>query len=178
MRRSYHTEQWLPYPTEQVFAFFSNPGNLPLLMRSWQKARIDTTTIVPPPGTAHQTQAAGTGSRITLSFLPLPFSPVRMRWLAEIVEFKWNERFCDRQIKGPFAYWNHCHYIQPQSQAGVDGTLISDDLEYEWNDSIPGQLVHRLFLRGQLERTFAFRQSQVARILANITPAVHPQPPG
>jgi ligand-binding SRPBCC domain-containing protein len=172
MRRSYHTEQWLPHPIEQVFAFFANPDNLPLLMRVWQKARIDTSTIVPPTDTATRPhmQAAGTGSSITLSFRPFPFSPVRMRWVAEIAEFKWNERFCDRQSSGPFAYWNHCHYLQPQSQSGVPGTLVADDLEYEWSDSIPGKLLHRFFLRGELERTFAFRQTQVACILAGVTP--------
>jgi ligand-binding SRPBCC domain-containing protein len=171
MRYSYHTQQWLPYPVEQIFDFFSNPDNLPLLMRPSQKARIDNKTIVPPPtadGSEH-TNAAGSGSRITLSFLPFRFAPFRMRWVAEIVEFKWNERFCDRQITGPFAYWNHCHYIQPVTQSGVPGTLISDDLEYELPDIFLVPLAHSLFLRGELERTFAFRQSQLARILAQGT---------
>jgi ligand-binding SRPBCC domain-containing protein len=172
MRYSYHTEQWLPYPTERIFDFFSNPDNLPLLMRPWQKARIDAKTIVPPVGggTGAQSQAAGSGSRITLSFLPLPFSPYRMRWVAEIVQFKWNERFCDRQLTGPFAYWNHCHYIQAVAQSGVHGTLISDDLEYELPDVFLVPLAHRLFLRGELERTFSFRQQQVSRILAQSPP--------
>lgn len=174
MRHSYHTEQWLPYPTGQVFEFFSNPYNLPHLMRDSQKARIDACVIVPQPGSGApwQTQAAGSGSRVTLSFLPFPWSPIRMRWVAEIVEFKWNERFCDRQIQGPFAYWNHCHYLQPQAQSGVEGTLIADDLEYEWSDSIAGHLVHRFFLRSQLERTFAFRQARLAALLDRAVPKV------
>jgi ligand-binding SRPBCC domain-containing protein len=172
MRYSYHTEQWLPYPVEQVFKFFSNPENLPLLMRESQEARIDSKTIVPPPASSggQQPDAAGSGSQIALSFLPFPYSPFRMHWVAEIVEFKWNERFCDRQLSGPFAYWNHCHYLQPMIQSGISGTLIADDLEYELPHGLIGQLAHRLFLRGQLERTFTFRQSQLARILAQITP--------
>jgi hypothetical protein len=32
-----------------------------------------------------------------------------------------------------------------------------------------GQLAHRLFLRRQIERTFAFRQSQLARLLDRTT---------
>jgi ligand-binding SRPBCC domain-containing protein len=171
MRHPFHTEQWLPYPVEQVFAFFSNPANLPLLMRAWQQARIDSTTIVPPPAppspSAHATQAAGSGSRVVLSFRALPLMPFRMKWLAEIVDFKWNERFCDRQISGPFKYWNHCHYIQPQTRDGVHGTLIADDLEYEWSDNVFGILTHRFFLRGQIRRTFAYRQKRVASIFAN-----------
>jgi ligand-binding SRPBCC domain-containing protein len=178
MRYSYHTEQWLPYPVEQVFEFFSNPDNLPRLMRTSQRARIDSKTIVPPsvPSGGQQTIAAGSGSQITLSFLPFSYAPFRMRWVAEIVEFKRNERFCDRQLSGPFAYWNHCHYLQPVIQSGVSGTLIADDLEYELPDGIIGELAHRLFLRGQLERTFTFRQSRLAQILAQVTPSSVAQP--
>jgi ligand-binding SRPBCC domain-containing protein len=170
MRYSYHTEQWLPNPIEQVFNFFSDPDNLPLLMRHWQKARIDAKTVVPPPGasTCQRTKAAGSGSKITLSFLPVPWSPHRVRWVAEIDEFKWNERFCDRQLSGPFAYWHHCHYIQPVAKSGVMGTLIADDLEYELPDVFLVPLAHRLFLRAELERTFAFRQTQVAGIFARL----------
>jgi ligand-binding SRPBCC domain-containing protein len=171
MRHAFHTQQWLPYPIEQVFDFFSNPDNLPRLMRKSQRAEVDHKLIVPPevakPARNTESNPAGSGSRITLSFLPFPYSPFRMRWVAEIVEFKWNERFCDRQVSGPFAYWHHCHYLQPQSQSGVQGTLISDDLEYDLPDSILGQCAHRLYLRGQLERTFTFRQDRLLQILAS-----------
>ena len=173
MRYSYHTEQWVPYPIDQVFKFFSNPDNLPLLMQPWQKAKIDRKTIVPTsvpsPDPSQTTGAAGSGSTITLSFRPFPYSPFRLRWLAEIVEFKWNERFCDRQLSGPFAYWNHCHYIQPVTRSGVSGTLIADDLEYDLPDLLLGQIAHRLVVRALLKRTFSFRQTKLVSILAQVT---------
>jgi ligand-binding SRPBCC domain-containing protein len=180
MRYSFHAEQWIPYSINQVFEFFSNPDNLPLLMPSWQKARIDRKLIVPPPPpsspNSQSSKAAGSGSRVTLSFLPFPFSPFRVRWIAEIAEFKWNERFCDRQLQGPFAYWSHCHYIQATPRAGIDGTLIADDLEYELPMGISGEIAHRLVLRRQIERTFQFRQAQVSRIFPEIKPSADPQP--
>ena len=168
MRYSFHTEQWVPFSINQVFEFFSNPDNLPLLMPAWQKSRIDQKIIIAPPSAqdAQTTRAAGSGSRVTLSFLPFPLAPFRVRWLAEIAEFKWNERFCDRQIKGPFAYWSHCHYIRPTAQSGVNGTIIADDLEYELPMGMTGEIAHRLVLRRQIERTFQFRQAQVVRVLA------------
>jgi ligand-binding SRPBCC domain-containing protein len=174
MRFSHHAERWLPYPVQRIFDFFANPANLPLLMPTWQAARIDAASIIAPPTPEHSrppvlpeanSTAAGLGSVLTLSFLPFPHAPFRVRWEAEITEFVWDEHFCDRQRKGPFAYWNHCHYFRRLNQQGVEGTVIADDLEYELPLGLAGQFAHRIFLRRQIERTFAFRQDQLARIL-------------
>src|SRR5271155_4143083 len=101
MRHRFQTEQWLPYPSDRVFAFFANPANLPPLMPEWQQARIEKTVIVPPPSFASRF-AAGKGSWIMISFRPLPFIPLRLEWDAYIDELQWNEFFCDEQKKGPF----------------------------------------------------------------------------
>jgi ligand-binding SRPBCC domain-containing protein len=172
MRFSFQTEQWLSYPVELVFDFFANPGNLPLLMPAWQKARIEKSSLIYPltpslnPNSGTTSRFAGPGSRFTLSFRPFPYSPFRLYWLAEITGFSWNEYFCDRQLRGPFASWNHCHYVRRLSKSGVDGTLIADDIEYEVPFDLVGHLAHGLFLRRQIESSFAFRQIQLARLLA------------
>ncbi|HEV2646378.1 MAG TPA: SRPBCC family protein [Acidobacteriaceae bacterium] len=174
MRYSYQTEQWLPYPLENVFEFFADPENLPLLMPEWQDAHIDEERIVPPPprlgpSPRPEPKAAGTGSRITLSFVPFPYAPMRMRWVAEISDFVWNERFCDRQLEGPFAYWNHCHYLSRAIRGGISGTLIADDLEYDLPYGFLGRLAHTFVLRHQIERIFFTRHIQLATMLARIT---------
>jgi ligand-binding SRPBCC domain-containing protein len=173
MRFSYHTEQWLPYPVERVFDFFANPDNLPLLMPPWQRSRIEEVSILPPPNRAVSSNsvatAAGVGTRLTLSFRPFPFSPVRVRWESEITDFSWNHHFCDRQLRGPFASWKHCHYVRPASWRGVNVTLVADDIEYEVPFGVAGRLAHRLFLRGKIERAFAYRQSHLEKILASVT---------
>jgi ligand-binding SRPBCC domain-containing protein len=174
MRFSYQTEQWVPYSLEQIFDFFSNPDNLPVLMPEWQGARIDKASIVAPPQPPHarfvsQPAAAGLGSRLTLSFFPFPHAPFRLRWEAEISEFGWDTHFCDLQLRGPFAYWKHCHYFRRQNQLGLEGTVIMDDLEYELPFGLAGQLAHSIFLRRQIERAFANRQGQLERILTDVT---------
>jgi ligand-binding SRPBCC domain-containing protein len=182
MRFSHYTEQWLPYPVQRIFDFFANPGNLPRLMPEWQAARIDAASILAPPQPEYprstlpgsSSTVAGLGSRLTLSFSPFPHAPFRVRWIAEITEFVWDEHFCDRQFQGPFAYWNHCHYFRPLNQQGVEGTLIADDLEYELPFGLAGKLAHRIFLRRQIERAFAFRQDQLARILPGATTQSQP----
>jgi hypothetical protein len=85
MRYTYHSEQWLPYPLELVFAFFANPENLPRLMPHWQKARIEEAAFAPPPPAPQSTSfpsrktiVAGVGTRLTLSFRPFPYSPLRV----------------------------------------------------------------------------------------------------
>ncbi|HEX3572675.1 MAG TPA: SRPBCC family protein [Acidobacteriaceae bacterium] len=162
----YQTEQWVPYPVDTVFAFFANPENLPALMPMWQKARIEHTSIVPPERSASKREMAGAGSRITLSFRPFPGAPFRVRWEAEITEFVLNSHFTDCQIKGPFAFWNHTHRIRSVDRAGINITVIIDQIEYAPPMGRFGRLANRLFLRKQLESTFAFRQSQTGRLLA------------
>jgi ligand-binding SRPBCC domain-containing protein len=178
MGYTHRAEQWLPYPIEAVFAFFANPDNLPVLMPKWQKARIEHAFIVPPVGSSSDSLMAGAGSRIILSFRPFPGSPLRVRWDAEITEFVLNSHFTDEQVKGPFAFWTHTHSIRNVDRAGIDITVITDQVEYEPPMGILGRLANRLFLRKQLERTFAYRQARVAEIMAqqlkpvvSITPA-------
>ena len=169
---SYHTERWLPHPVERVFNFFVDPDNLPLLMPRWQGPRIENVSILPPPretGSARPpTVAAGVGTRLTLSFRPFPLSPLRIHWESEITEFSWNHRFCDEQIRGPFSSWKHCHTFSPSCWHGVDATLVADTVEYEVPFGSMGRLAHLLFLRGEIEHTFAYRQRRLEKILASI----------
>jgi ligand-binding SRPBCC domain-containing protein len=182
MRHTHHSEQWLPYPVELVFAFFANPENLPRLMPSWQKARIEEAAFTPPPllpATASSTRcksiAAGAGTRLSLSFRPFPCSPVRLLWEAEISEFVWNDLFCDTQLRGPFAYWHHCHSVRPEARANpsgalIPGTLLRDDIAYQLPLGKLGNLVQRLFLARQLNSTFAYRHARTNALLPLFKP--------
>ncbi len=168
MRYHFRSEQWLSYPVEDVFRFFSNPNNLPLLMPDWQKARIDRSTLTPAPPYPLQpigSPVAGTGSRITLSFRPIPLSPLRVSWDAEIDQFAWNDYFCDLQLRGPFRYWHHCHRVFPETRNETHGTLLRDDLHYEMPLGPLGQLANWVAVRGQIRSTFAFRHRRTRELL-------------
>jgi ligand-binding SRPBCC domain-containing protein len=178
MSFSYRSEQWLPYPVEDVFAFFADPDNLAALLPPRQKARIEKVDLVPPPGIAPAAKpgGAGSGSRITLSLRPLPFCPIRVRWQAEISDFAWNERFCDRQLKGPFALWTHCHYVRRIDALDIDVTLVTDVIEYKLPLGPIGKLAHRLFVRRQIETAFAYRRDQLARLFPRKAPPASAPP--
>jgi ligand-binding SRPBCC domain-containing protein len=167
MRRHFVTSQWLPYPVPVVFAFLANPQNLPLLMPPSQKARMESAYLVAPlqrPVSSHKTSnvAAGEGSTITLSFRPFPLSPVRQRWEALITEFQWNDHFCDRQVRGPFALWEHCHGVRGEN----GGTLVTDEVNYEMKLGAAGDVAHSLFVSAQMEKLFIYRQRRMGELLA------------
>jgi len=164
MRHRFQSEQWLPYSLDSVFLFFTNPKNLPTLMECWQHARIEALHLVAPTEQAID-DVAGAGSRIVLSFRPVRALPVRVRWEAEIVEFAWNEGFCDRQLRGPFAFWRHCHRVRPEQRNGTEGTLLSDVIEYELPPYVPARYGQWMAAR-QMEKAFRTRHEETAKALA------------
>ena len=167
------TSQWVPYPVELVFAFFANPANLPHLMPPWQRARIESSRLIPPPprplaedpALRFKSAAAGVGSEMLISFRLFPGIPLRQRWLAQVNEFEWNSHFCDAQLSGPFATWHHRHGISAESQDGLPGTRLLDEIEYTLPLGPLGTLAHSLFVRGQMQDTFAYRQRRLLDIL-------------
>jgi len=177
MRHTFQSEQWLPYPVKLVFAFFSNPDNLPRLMPDWQKARIDKISLAPAPSQpvsypGFSSIAAGAGTKLTISFRPIPYSPIRMLWDAEISEFAWNDHFCDRQLRrGPFAYWKHCHRVQSETRTDnsgtpISGTLLQDKVDYELPLGKLGNIANSLFVASQLRSTFAYRHDRTIELLS------------
>lgn len=167
MRFHFKAEQQLNYPLETVFAFFADPDNLPRLMPAWQDARIEAATFIAPPPSPEAFPGsdriiAGTGTRLTLTIRPIPFSPIRTKWEASIENFTWLRGFCDTQLRGPFKYWRHCHTLT----ANTSGTHLIDAVEYELPLGPLGSLANTLFIRRQLAATFAYRQKRTLELLA------------
>jgi ligand-binding SRPBCC domain-containing protein len=177
MRHTFQSKQWLPYPVDLVFAFFANPENLPRLMPPWQKARIEEISLAPPSprpeplaSSKLESVAAGAETKLRISFRPFPNSPIRVRWDAEISEFAWNDHFCDRQLRGPFAYWNHCHALHSEIRTSAEGVSISgtrldDQIDYELPLGKLGDAANKLFVARQLRSTFHYRHTRTLELL-------------
>jgi ligand-binding SRPBCC domain-containing protein len=162
-------EEWVPFPIERVFAFFSNPENLPRIMPAASGTRVTAINRVPPPlskGANTNDNAAGVGTTIVTSFRVFPFLPIRARWIARITEFEWNHHFADAQDQGPFRNWHHRHEFLEVDRNGVPGTLVRDRIDYEVGLSFVGAIADRLFVRRQMESTFAERQRRLPQLLA------------
>jgi ligand-binding SRPBCC domain-containing protein len=163
-RLSFTTDQWVPFPVDRVFALFADPLNLPRLMPAWQDARIDSLELQTPEGGSIP-HAAGRGSRILLSFRPIPLFPVRLRWLALIDDYLADHHFCDLQVTGPFGYWRHCHLVGAETHGDVQGTRVTDVVDYAWPMATASSVMDALGGRLQIRQLFHSRQRQLLRLL-------------
>jgi ligand-binding SRPBCC domain-containing protein len=175
MTEHFETSQWVPYPVELVFAFFANPANLPHLMPTELKVRIEDARLTPPPprplhpdpARRFSSTAAGIGSEILITFCPLRWVPRRIGFTARITEFVWNSHFSDEQAGGPFASFHHRHGIEPEPRDGIEGTLVSDTIEFALPLG-PLSTLASAYVRRQLTRQFAHRQQRLPEILASV----------
>jgi ligand-binding SRPBCC domain-containing protein len=160
--------QWVPFPLERVFEFFSNPENLPRIMPQASATRLIQVNRVPPSEPAPpraSDKAAGPRTTIVTSFRVFPFLPIRAKWIARITEFEWNCYFADVQDKGPFKTWHHRHEFLSETKDGIEGTLVRDVIDYEVGFSFVGGITNALFVRRQMEKTFAQRQHSLPQPL-------------
>lgn len=172
MARHFETSMWVPFPVELVFAFFANPQNLGYMMPPDLDARVEDTRFRPPPprpvaadpARRFQSLAAGVGSEILVSFVPIAWLP-RLSWTTRIVEFEWYSHFTDEQIRGPFAAFRHRHGISAATRDGVEGTLVGDSIDYALSSSLLGALAAKRVWR-KLEDSFAYRRRRLPEILA------------
>jgi ligand-binding SRPBCC domain-containing protein len=162
-------EQWVPFPLEHVFAFFSNPENLPRIMPASSGTRLIALNRKPapaPPAGSSSDEAAGVGSTIVTSFRVFPPLPIRAQWIARITEFEWNHHFADVQDKGPFKSWHHRHEFRVEMHEGVTGTLVRDVIEYEIGFGFLGLIANSFIVRRQMASTFSQRQRTLLQLLA------------
>jgi ligand-binding SRPBCC domain-containing protein len=161
-------EQWVPFPLERVFAFFSNPENLPRIMPAASATKLIALHRTPPATQPDNPsdKVAGVGTTIVTSFRAFPPLPFRAQWIARITEFEWNHHFADVQDKGPFKSWHHRHEFISETRNEVIGTLVRDVIDYEVGFSFLGALANTLFIRRQMENTFAQRQQTLPKLLS------------
>jgi ligand-binding SRPBCC domain-containing protein len=173
-------EHWVNADLKRVFAFFSDPHNLPRLMPKEMDVRLEELRLVPPPPEAprvvvesgaisetvvesggNQTKIAGRGSQIVISFRLLPFLPFRGRWVAEILDYEPLSHFIDEQRSGPMRSWRHRHSFRPESRSSVEGTVVRDEVDYQLPFGILGRIADSLIVERVMRRTFAARQTQL-----------------
>jgi ligand-binding SRPBCC domain-containing protein len=163
-------EHWLNAELSRVFAFFSDPRNLPRLMPGEMDVRLEDTRILSPrQGTGDvvvksgedSDLIAGPGSLIIISFRLFPFLPFRGKWVAEILEYQPLSYFLDTQRSGPMRSWLHRHSFSKVDRGGIPGTVVRDEVNYELPFGILGSLADALLVERMMRRTFQTRQRQL-----------------
>lgn len=147
----FHAEQWLPRPRAEVFPFFADARNLETITPGWLHFQI----LTPAP------IAMRVGCRIDYR---LRVHGLPLRWQSEITVWEPPDRFVDEQRRGPYRYWRHEHTFRDHE----GGTLCADHVRY----AVPGgALVHRLFVKRDVERIFAWRRQLIEQLLGGHRPA-------
>lgn len=145
----YKSVQWLPVGINEAWKFFSSARNL--------------ATITPPDmnfviKTELNDREIYEG--MTIEYAVSPLFKIPVYWKTEIAQVNRLYLFMDRQLKGPFALWEHTHTFKEER----DGTLMVDSVKYRLPLGPLGTLAHRLLVRKRLEYIFDYRR----KVLENI----------
>jgi ligand-binding SRPBCC domain-containing protein len=135
----------LPYPREEVFAFFERPENLQRLTPPSLGFRMLTPSVVMREGALMD---------YTIRLLGVP-----VRWTTFIDSYDPPRAFSDVQLRGPYSYWHHTHRFESKD----GGTLMTDEVRY----LLPLEPVGRIALplvAWQLDRIFRFRSQAIRAV--------------
>ena len=146
-----HRKQELPISVERAWRFLSDPQNL---------------GSITPPEMQFQIINGGNQSMYAgqiIQYIIRPFPGISLRWVTEITHCKEEHYFVDEQRIGPYKIWHHKHFIRPVSS----GVEMEDIVHYKLPLGWLGNLLHRLFIRRQLEDIFNFRAEKLASLFAN-----------
>ena len=129
----------LPVSTDEAFAWHERPGAFERLSPPWD--RVD---VVERRGTIRN------GDRVTIRLM---LAGLPVHWVAEHYGYEPGNQFCDRELTGPFAVWNHIHRFQSAGEQCV----LEDDIAFQ----VPGGPIGRLFgtshTKQTLDRMFTYR---------------------
>ena len=136
---------WVPQPPAQVWPFFSDAHNLPLLTPPWLRFAI----LTPPP------IAMGVDARIDYQ---LVLHRLPLRWRTRIARWQPPHCFADEQERGPYRRWLHTHTFD----ALDGGTVLGDQVEFAVRGGPLAPLVSRWFVEPQVLRIFRYRLARIA----------------
>jgi uncharacterized protein (TIGR01777 family) len=145
---SYRTP--LAVSAAEAFRWHARPGALERLTPPWEPVQV----------LEHTGDGISDGTRVTLG---IRLGPLRWRWVAEHCGYRQDEQFCDVQIAGPFARWEHTHRFVPDGAAACD---LEDYITYTLPFGMVAQRCAGALLRCKLDRLFAYRHHLTQHDLA------------
>lgn len=141
---------WLARPRDEVFAFFTEPEHLPLLVPPAYRMRL----AAAPPALA-----AGAVLDWRLTWLGLS-----LRWRTLVREWDPPYRFVTVQVRGPCARWEHRYRFL--AEAG--GTWLEDRVTYRLPLGPLGRAGHALLVRRQLQAAWAYRTRRLGALVGPV----------
>ena len=139
----------LAAPAARVFSLLEDPRMANELLPPWLRITVERAPWLPKPGARTLVQVALRGVRVELE--------------TELVEYRRNTFFLERQVRGPFARYEHAVHVADEAPGA--GIRLTEILAYEPRLGLLGRLFDVLALRRDLERTLATRLARLKEIL-------------
>ena len=160
MNRFYKRTQ-VPVSAQQLYDWHARGGAFERLTPPW-----DTVRIVSWKGgekTSHLSEQAQFGdiSKGAQVCISLQQAFMKMHWKAEHVDSKEGEFFVDRQISGPFSFWEHHHRCIP---IDASNSFLEDEIHYKMPLHPLGNIALS-FMQRKLQSMFAYRHEITKRDL-------------
>jgi ligand-binding SRPBCC domain-containing protein len=139
-------------PLEEIFNFFSRAENLDQVTPD----DLEFSILTPFP----IVMKVGTLIDYRIKLIGVPFF-----WRTFISDWEPPHRFVDQQLEGPYVFWHHEHTFKQ-----CDGyVLMTDKVHYLSPGWIFEPLVDSLFVRGQLNKMWAYRSKTFGELFGEHT---------
>jgi len=139
--------QLLPVDIDTAWQFFSQAGNLsritPDELGFVVLTRLDNQPIY---------------NTMQIDYIVKPLFGIPLRWTTEIKQVNAPTKFIDKQIRGPYAFWEHTHLFEKVP----GGTRMTDEVKYALPLGWLGQMAHWLLVKTKLNHIFDFRSKTLA----------------
>lgn len=146
---------YMPISIEQAWDFFSLAGNLEKITPKELDFRIIAKPDVP---------RIFSGMRIQYKVRPL--LNIAVKWETEIREVDAPFKFMDKQLKGPYALWEHTHLFE-EVQGGVK---MTDTVSYALPLGLLGVFMHNIVVKKKLDEIFTYREKVVKDLFGEYNP--------
>ena len=145
-----HTTQVINRPIEEVFAFFSKPENLAVITPE----KLGFKILTPTPIEMNK-------GRLIDYLIHLMGIPVH--WRTIITDYDPPHMFIDQQLKGPYSLWHHTHTFKKIKNGGEIKDHIIYSIPFGWI----GQLLHKFWIKKDLNNIFSHRKKVISDLFTN-----------
>ncbi len=137
----------MPVSADELYAWHGRPLAFQRLQPPWEQIEMRA---------SHG--AFGTDG-YRMEFRTPILGPIKSTWVAEAYNFQPGKQFQDRQLKGPFAFWNHTHRFIAD---GPNSSFLEEHLEYRVPLGPLGRAFGGSMVRRRLAVVFAYRHALTA----------------
>ncbi len=128
----------MPCDAGFLYHWHSQPRAINRLTPYWEQAQI----LEHPVGIVNHSAVA----------LKLKKGPLELPWNLEIFDVHEGKSFSDRQISGPFLFWQHQHQMQPINESN---SLLVEKISFKL--PLLGAFAEKIFADLKLKRLFKYR---------------------